>query len=50
MGGDIPRRTPDFLVFGDLSKDVFCVFDCERPHKCSWWWTDTGDKGHEHGP
>ena len=25
MGGDIPRRTPDSLVFGYLSKYVFCV-------------------------
>ena len=23
-----PRRTLDSLIFGDLSKDAFCVFDC----------------------
>ena len=25
MGGDVPRRTLDSLIFGDLSKDTFCV-------------------------
>ena len=25
MGGDVPRRTLDSLIFGDLSKDAFCV-------------------------
>ena len=37
MGGDVPRRTPDSLVFGDLSKDVFCVlivYSCRSVGVC----------------
>ena len=37
MGGDVPRRTPDYLVFGDLSKDVFCVlivYSCRSVGVC----------------
>ena len=37
MGGDVPRRTPDSLVFGDLSKDVFyvlIVYSCRSVGVC----------------
>ena len=37
MGGDVPRRTLDSLIFGDLSKDAFCVlivYSCRSVGVC----------------